>query len=59
LYSIAYRSDHLVADPLFWIRCAEDDGRKPTETDCVAGHIGLEPANPSANYLIGIADNFV
>jgi class 3 adenylate cyclase len=23
--------------------------------DCVAGHIGLEPANPSARYLIGIA----
>jgi hypothetical protein len=27
----------------------------PTETDCLAGHIGLEPANPSASYLIGIA----
>jgi len=22
--------------------------------DCVAGHVGLEPANPSASYLIGI-----
>ena len=25
------------------------------ETDCVAGHMGFEPANPSASYLIGIA----
>ena len=25
------------------------------ETDCVAGHIGLEPANPGASYLIGFA----
>jgi hypothetical protein len=25
------------------------------ETDCVAGHIGFEPANPSASYLIGIS----
>ena len=25
------------------------------ETDCVAGHIGFEPANPSASYLIEIA----
>ena len=25
------------------------------ETDCVAGVVGLEPANPSARYLIGIA----
>ena len=24
------------------------------ETDCVAGHVGLELANPSASYLIGI-----
>jgi hypothetical protein len=24
------------------------------ETDCMAGHIGLELANPSARYLIGI-----
>jgi hypothetical protein len=23
--------------------------------DCLAGHIGFEPANPSARYLIGIA----
>ncbi len=23
------------------------------ETDCVAGHVGFEPANPSASYLIG------
>ena len=22
---------------------------------CMAGHIGFEPANPSASYLIGIA----
>jgi hypothetical protein len=22
--------------------------------DCVAGHLGFEPANPSASYLIGI-----
>jgi hypothetical protein len=22
--------------------------------DCVAGHVGLEPPNPSASYLIGI-----
>ena len=28
------------------------DARRP---DCVAGHIGLEPANPSASYLIGFA----
>jgi hypothetical protein len=28
--------------------------RYALETDCVAGHIGLEPANPSARYLIGI-----
>ena len=25
------------------------------QTDCVAGVVGLEPANPSASYLIGIA----
>ena len=25
------------------------------ETDCVAGHVGFEPANPSASYLIGFA----
>ena len=25
------------------------------ETDCLAGHIGFEPANPSASYLIGIS----
>jgi hypothetical protein len=24
------------------------------ENDCVAGHLGFEPANPSASYLIGI-----
>jgi hypothetical protein len=23
--------------------------------DCVAGHVGFEPANPSASCLIGIA----
>jgi hypothetical protein len=23
------------------------------ETDCLAGHIGFEPANPPASYLIG------
>jgi hypothetical protein len=23
------------------------------KTNCLAGHIGLEPANPSASYLIG------
>jgi hypothetical protein len=23
------------------------------ETDCMAGHVRLEPANPSARYLIG------
>ena len=27
------------------------DARRP---DCVAGHAGLEPANPSASYLVGI-----
>jgi hypothetical protein len=27
------------------------------ESDCVAGHIGLEPGNPSASYLIGFIDN--
>jgi hypothetical protein len=26
----------------------------PRETDCVPGHIGLEPANPAASYLIEI-----
>jgi hypothetical protein len=26
----------------------------PQRPDCVAGHIGFEPANPSASYLIGI-----
>jgi hypothetical protein len=26
-----------------------------SETDCVAGHVGFEPANPSGHYLIGIA----
>jgi hypothetical protein len=25
------------------------------KTNCLAGHIGFEPANPSARYLIGIA----
>jgi hypothetical protein len=25
------------------------------ETNCLAGHIGFEPANPSARYLIGFA----
>jgi hypothetical protein len=25
------------------------------ETDCVPGHIGFEPANPPASYLIGFA----
>ena len=25
------------------------------ETDCVAGHIGFEPPNPVAGYLIGFA----
>jgi hypothetical protein len=24
------------------------------ETHCVAGHVGFEPANPSASYLTGI-----
>jgi hypothetical protein len=35
---------------------APDDCRAAhlRETDCVAGHIGLEPANPSASYPIGI-----
>jgi hypothetical protein len=28
---------------------SERDQREASETDCVAGHIGLEPANPSAN----------
>jgi hypothetical protein len=23
--------------------------------DCLAGHIGLEPANPGASYLLGFA----
>jgi hypothetical protein len=27
------------------------------ETDCVAGHIGFEPPNPAAGYLIGFAYN--
>jgi hypothetical protein len=27
----------------------------PQRLDCLAGHIGFEPANPSASYLIGIA----
>ena len=27
---------------------------RPTETDWLAGVVGLEPANPSASYLIGI-----
>jgi hypothetical protein len=27
----------------------------PRETDCVPGHIGLEPANPGAGHLIGFA----
>jgi 4-alpha-glucanotransferase len=26
----------------------------PQRPDCVAGHVGFEPANPSASYLIGI-----
>ena len=25
------------------------------ETDCVAGHVGFEPANPSASHLVGFA----
>ena len=25
------------------------------ETHCVAGHIGFEPPNPAAGYLIGFA----
>ena len=33
--------------------------RKPSialaETDCLAGHIGFEPPNPAAGYLIGFA----
>jgi hypothetical protein len=27
----------------------------PRRPDCLAGVVGLEPANPSARYLIGIA----
>jgi hypothetical protein len=26
--------------------------------NCVAGHIGFEPANPSASYLIELSGNF-
>jgi hypothetical protein len=26
----------------------------PWRPDCLAGHVGFEPANPSASYLIGI-----
>jgi hypothetical protein len=31
------------------------DAINASETDCLAGVAGLEPANPSASYLIGIA----
>ena len=31
------------------------DAINASVTDCVAGHIGFEPANPSASYLIGIS----
>ena len=30
----------------------------PQRPDCLAGHVGFEPANPSASYLIGFRDNF-
>jgi hypothetical protein len=40
----------------FWL-CWSDgtDAINASETDCVAGVVGLEPANPSASYLIGTA----
>jgi hypothetical protein len=31
------------------------DAINASETDCLAGHVGFEPANPSASYLIGYA----
>jgi hypothetical protein len=31
------------------------DAINASETDCMAGHMRLEPPNPSASYLIGIA----
>jgi hypothetical protein len=39
----------------FWL-CWSDgtDAINASETDCLAGQIGFEPANPSATYLIGI-----
>jgi hypothetical protein len=27
----------------------------PQRPDCVAGHVGFEPPNPSASYLLGFA----
>ena len=29
-------------------------GHAPQRWNCLAGHVGLEAANPSAGYLIGI-----
>ena len=29
-------------------------GHKPWRLDCLTGHVGFEPANPSASYLTGI-----
>ena len=44
-----------------WTDCASitagrfrADAINASETDCLAGHVGFEPANPSASYLIGI-----
>jgi hypothetical protein len=41
-------SRHFERDPIPYV----------LETDWLAGHIGFEPANPSASYLIGIPWNF-
>jgi hypothetical protein len=42
----------LMADVARAMEKAQEAGG-PRETDCVPGHIGLEPANPCAIYLIG------
>jgi hypothetical protein len=33
---------------------AERISKAGLQSDCLAGHVGLELANPSASYLIGI-----
>src|SRR4051812_43847788 len=49
----ARHQEQLSGGLLFRERTADSRTTPPTDTNCVARHIGFEPPNPDASYLIG------